>query len=166
VRVIAATSAPLLQWVEEGRFRQDLLYRLNTITLTLPPLRERGDDILALADHFLHVYQLRYGRAHLDFDEGARDLLQRYHWPGNVRELEHTVEKAVILTHDSVIPATDLNLSISSRKEESGIRTLDELEREALQQALAQHAGNIVHAARALGITRQTFYNKMKKYGI
>jgi DNA-binding NtrC family response regulator len=166
VRVIAATSAPLFRWVEEGRFRQDLLYRLNTITLTLPPLRERQEDIFPLADHFLRRYQLRYGRESMEFSKEARDLLQRYHWPGNVRELEHAVEKAVILSQGTMILATDLNLPIPPRKEETGIRTLDELEKEALRHALEQHAGNIVHAARALGITRQTFYNKMKKYGI
>jgi two-component system, NtrC family, response regulator HydG len=167
VRLISATNAPLNKMVERGEFRQDLLYRINTITLKVPPLRERGEDIVSLANHFLSIHATKYKKEKLIFGADALTSLSRHDWPGNVRELQHTIEKAVILSNGDVINSKDLNLSISS-KEDTGSRgrTLDEIEKEALVRALSDNAGNIVQAAKALGITRQTIYNKMKKYGI
>jgi DNA-binding NtrC family response regulator len=167
IRLLTATNAPLLQLAEQGLFRQDLLYRINTITLIVPPLRDRGEDIITLAEHFLNHYRTQYNKPGIRFGAEAKNILLHYTWPGNVRELQHTLEKAIILTNNETLTAGDFNLSISSRPvQTSPLKTLDDLEKEALQQALHNHKGNIVHAAKALGITRQTFYNKMKKYGI
>lgn len=167
VRLVSATNAPLQSMAESGAFRMDLLYRINTITLHVPPLRERGDDILLLAEHFFEIYKKKYNRSGLMLDEHVNKTLLRYHWPGNVRELQHTIEKAVILANEDGISIDDLNLSISSMPmDRSGLQTLDEVERVALQRALKSSEGNIVQAAKSLGITRQTLYNKMKKYGL
>ncbi len=168
VRLISATNAPIGEMVKAGKFRQDLLYRVNTITLTAPPLRDRGaNDIVALANHFLEVYRQRYGkRSMLHFDSTALESIRNFSWPGNVRELQHTIEKAVIMTDSDAITAADLSLNISSVTSAQPSMTLDEMERQALQRALREHEGNIVQAAKALGITRQTLYNKMKKYGL
>ncbi len=166
VRLISATNAPLLQLAEQGVFRQDLLYRINTITLRVPPLRDRGNDVIDLAQYFLTHFARLYNRSGLTFSQDATQSLLMHQWPGNVRELRHTVEKAVILSSGDMITPADLQLSISSQPVSVLTKTLDELERQALTDALATHGGNIVHAARALGITRQTLYNKMKKYGL
>jgi DNA-binding NtrC family response regulator len=166
-RIVAATNANIAAMVEDGSFRRDLLYRINTITLTIPALRQRTEDIPRLAAHFLQLCNSRYNKS-LRFDPAAMKALELYSWPGNIRELQHTIEKAVILSSSETITAVDLNLSISSKDSSSstGLKTLDELERIALQNALAEHQGNIVQAAKALGITRQTLYNKLKKYGV
>jgi two-component system, NtrC family, response regulator HydG len=167
IRLLTATNAALPERVEEGSFRQDLYYRINTITLHVPPLRERDEDIVLLANHFLRQYVSTYEKSEMHFHDDVKRALREYGWPGNVRELQHTVEKAVILSHTEVITAEQLNLSISSKTTSLlGNRRLDDIEKEALIQSLSAHGGNIVHAAKALGITRQTFYNKMKKYGI
>jgi two-component system response regulator HydG len=166
-RIITATNADVMKMVDEGTFRRDLLYRINTITLTVPPLRERREDIQPLSEFFLRVFNLRYGKT-LTFEPAAAKAMQSYPWPGNVRELQHTIEKTVILSSGEKISAIDLNLSLSSKDASAamGSRTLDDLEREALKSALAEYQGNIVQAAKALGITRQTLYNKLKKYGL
>jgi DNA-binding NtrC family response regulator len=168
IRLICATNAPLNTLVETGLFRQDLLYRINTITLTVPPLREREDDILILAEHFLAENQAKYNKTSMMFSDAAKQSLLQYQWPGNVRELQHTIEKAVILTNGNMITAEDLALSTSARMTVSAPRTkrLDDLEKEAMQDALRNNGGNIVQAAKELGITRQTLYNKMKRYGL
>jgi DNA-binding NtrC family response regulator len=168
VRVISATNALLTDLVSKGSFRQDLLYRINTITLHIPPLRDRGEDILLLADHYLEHYKRKYNKESLYLEDLSKKVLMVHPWPGNVRELQHTMEKAVILSSGPAIGTRDLNLSLSAGSQAINpvARTLDALEKEALQNALQLHGGNIVQAAKALGITRQTFYNKMKKYGI
>jgi two-component system, NtrC family, response regulator HydG len=169
VRLISATSVSGQQLGEPGHFRQDLLYRINTITIHVPPLRERGEDILMLAEYFLDHYCKQYGKELPELTAEARHALQVYAWPGNVRELQHTLEKAVILCDGMRITRDDLNLSISSKLPDAATpptMTLDHIEKEALRQALITHGGNIVQASKALGITRQTLYNKMKKYGL
>ncbi len=166
VRLISATNAPILEQVTDGTFRQDLLYRINTITLTVPPLRERRDDIPELANYFLQNYASKYGRADVAFTAEALQALMDHPWPGNVRELQHTMEKIVILSSADKIGVEDLNLSTSSRPISVSTKTLDEIEKEALTIALNAHGGNILQAAKALGITRQTLYNKMKRYGL
>lgn len=166
VRIISATNAALDQMVKSGEFRQDLMYRLNTITIEVPALRDRDEDVLPLAEFFLQQYKAEYGKGDLSLSDDAQKSIKSYHWPGNVRELRHSIEKAVILA-DNVITARDLALSTSARSiPPSTMRTLDDMEKDAIQHALNQYGGNIVQAAKALGITRQTLYNKMKKYGI
>ncbi|HYG04560.1 MAG TPA: sigma-54 dependent transcriptional regulator [Chryseosolibacter sp.] len=165
VRLVSATNANLDLAIATGLFRQDLLYRINTITLTVPPLRQREEDIMPLAEYFLSSMTMRYQKA-LTYSDSARQALLAHNWPGNVRELQHTIEKAVILSEGNQITERDLQLSISSSAEYRGGRRLDDVEKEALKAALKEHRGNIVHAAKSLGITRQTLYNKMKKYGL
>jgi DNA-binding NtrC family response regulator len=164
-RMVTATNANLDNLVSSGDFRRDLLYRINTITLHIPPLRERPEDILPLATHFLHIYSSKYQKRSA-FDASAKKALANHLWPGNIRELQHTIEKAVILSSSEKLSLENLELSISSKTSENTLRTLDEIEKDALKRALGEHGGNIVQAAKALGITRQTFYNKLKKYGI
>ncbi len=166
VRLISATNAPIMDQVTDGTFRQDLLYRINTITLTVPSLRERREDIVNLASYFLHQYSAKYGHPDLALTPEAAQALMDHTWPGNVRELQHTMEKIVILSSHDTIGVEDLNLSTSSRPISVSTRTLDEIEKEALTLALNAHGGNILQAAKALGITRQTLYNKMKRYGL
>jgi two-component system response regulator HydG len=167
VRLITATNAPLPEMAEQGKFRQDLLYRINTITLYVPPLRERGDDTITLAEHFLSRYASKYDRPTPSLPAETRDALKSYRWPGNVRELQHTMEKAVILGSGDSLKISELNLSTSSKPlAMNQTRTLEEIERDALISALQANQGNILQAAKSLGITRQTLYNKMKKYGI
>ncbi|MDT0632548.1 sigma-54 dependent transcriptional regulator [Rubrivirga sp. S365] len=174
VRVVSATNVPVYERVAEGAFRQDLLYRINTVELRLPPLRERGADLDLLADHFLARYAGAYGRAAAGFTDGARARLRQYGWPGNVRELQHTVERAVILAEGDRIADADLQFSAAPPSGDAGgqggaaLDTLDleELERAAVRRALAKHGGNITHAADELGLTRKSLYRRIEKYGL
>jgi DNA-binding NtrC family response regulator len=167
VRLISATNTPLPLLSQQGLFRQDLLFRINTVTLTIPPLRDRENDVLLLASHFLDRYRKQYKRGNVEFNDEAKQSLLSYSWPGNVRELQHTIEKAVILSEGEWITSVDLNLSISAKPVlPTSLKTLEDLEKDALERALVNHGGNIVQAAKTLGITRQTLYNKMKKYGL
>ena len=164
IRLITATNIDLEEAVEAGNFREDLYFRLKTIELEVPPLRERKKDIGLLANHFLQLHGKRYNRK-LSFTKAALNILNSYPWPGNVRELEHTIEKGVILSETNVISENNLHLRIRNSRD-SEPKTLQELERKAIKKAIDEHNGNIVRAAETLGITRQTIYNKMKKYGI
>ena len=171
VRLICATNADIHRLVEEGRFRQDLLYRINTIELHIPPLRERGDDILLLADHFLQRYARKYGKEMRGLSREAKNKLLRYAWPGNVRELQHTLERAVLLGDGSLLRPEDFPLqpsAIPSAKaaEESRTLNLEQLEREAVEQALRLSGGNMTRAAEYLGITRFALYRKLEKLGL
>ena len=171
VRVVAATNAPLGRWVAEGRFRQDLLYRLNTVELALPPLRDRGADLDTLAAHFLAEYAARYDRPVSGFTDAARAALARYRWPGNVRELRHTVERAVILAEGDRIAESDLRFAAveaPSAAPALGADSLDleEIERAAVRRALSKHGGNITRAADDLGLTRKSLYRRIEKYGL
>ena len=171
VRLICATNADIHRLVEEGRFRQDLLYRINTIELHIPPLRERGDDILLLADHFLQRYARKYGKEMRGLTREAKNKLLRYAWPGNVRELQHTLERAVLLGGGSLFRPEDFPLqpsAIPSAKaaEESRTLNLEQLEREAVEQALRLSGGNMTRAAEYLGITRFALYRKLEKLGL
>ncbi|MCI0572260.1 MAG: sigma-54 dependent transcriptional regulator [Myxococcaceae bacterium] len=166
VRVVSATNVDLHRAATEGRFREDLLYRLNTVEVHLPPLRERPEDIPLLASQFLAAAGRRYGRPGLRFDAGALEALVAYTWPGNVRELEHAVERALLMTTDDVVRAEDLLLRRrgeggSSRLEEM---TLDEVERHLIQRALARHSGNVSDAARVLGLSRSALYRRLQAY--
>lgn len=167
VRLICATNADLMQMVADGTFRQDLLYRINTIEIHIPPIRERGDDILLLADHFLAVYAKKYNKHIKGISIDAKSMLLKYQWPGNVRELQHTIERAVIMTDSSIIKSHNLmlqsNSSAYNRNRELQTMNLEELERDAIERAMQKAEGNISKAAELLGITRYTLYRKLNK---
>ena len=166
VRIISATNADLTAEAAAGRFRQDLLYRLNTIEIYLPPLREREADIPLLADHFLRRYANQYGRRLSGFDQPAKQLLIQHSWPGNIRELEHAVERAVLLADGGVIHASDLGLNPGTKKpQDIDVLSLEEVEQILIQKALARFDGNVSRAAEALGISRGALYRRIQKYG-
>jgi DNA-binding NtrC family response regulator len=167
IRLICATNKDLPALVAKGLFREDLLYRINTIQVEVPPLRERGDDILALADFFLKKYAWKYDKPTLKFNHQAQEKLLKYSWPGNIRELEHSIEKAVILSENNVLKADDFFLKpLGGAKPEEDTLKLEEMEKRFILRALEKNPGNVSAAADQLGITRQTLYNKMKKFGI
>ena len=165
--MISATNADLGAEVAAGRFREDLLFRLNTIEIHLPPLRERKEDIPLLAMHFLNRYAQRYRNAVRSFDDAAMLALQEHPWPGNVRELDHTIERAVLLTHESQVRASQLGLrgprEAGQKLEEM---SLEEVERVLIQKALARYSGNVSQAALALGLSRSGLYRRLQKYGL
>ena len=156
--------------IAQGHFREDLLYRINTIEIAMPPLRARKEDIVPLAEHFLKQYGTKYGKGVPSMDDQTKEKFCAYPWPGNVRELQHTIEKAVILSSDSTLSVSDFLLSPASAHThlQAGFEgeTLEEMEHKMILKALTQHKGNHTVAAAKLGITRQTLYNKIKKYGI
>jgi DNA-binding NtrC family response regulator len=169
VRVISATNANLRAEVQSGRFREDLLFRLNTIELHLPRLKERREDILPLAQHFLTRYSQRYQRPRAGFTEEAIQGLRAYEWPGNVRELDHAIERAVLLSQGDRVEVWDLGLGRSTQaggSPELGPKSLDELERDAIRDALARFDGNVSLAAKALGVSRSALYRRLQRYGI
>ena len=166
VRLICATNADLHKRVAEGNFRQDLLYRINTIELRIPPLRERGEDILLLAEHFLAKYNRKYRKEAKGLTREAKNKLLKYNWPGNVRELQHTLERAVILSDSNLLRPNDFlfpTATAGSEEEETQELNLEKLERKAIEQALRTSNGNISRAAELLGITRFALYRKMEK---
>ncbi len=164
IRLVCATNCNLNQMVDEGIFREDLLYRINTIHIEVPPLRERNNDILILADFYLKKFATKYGKSSLRINTAAEEKLMGYRWPGNVRELQHTIERAVILCEGNVLKPTDFLLSNSPGVSlDKGPETLDEMERLMIAKALDKHNGNYSAAANQLGISRQTLYNKIKK---
>ena len=165
IRLICATNSDLSRMVKEGTFREDLLYRINTIHAEVPPLRERGNDILLLAEAFLRDYGRKYRKPDLSFSGETRQRLLGYSWPGNVRELQHTVEKAVIMCDRQVLTPEDF-LFKSEPSEMAPLETLEDMEREMIRKALERHEGNLSAVASRLGITRQTLYNKMKKFNL
>lgn len=170
VRLICATNADIRRMVEEGRFRQDLLYRINTIELHIPPLRERGNDILLLADHFLQRYARKYRKEMRGLTREAKNKLLKYAWPGNVRELQHTMERAVILGDGSLLRSENFVFQASSvarpHKEEKEVLNLEQLERQAVERAMRLSEGNMTKAAEYLGITRFALYRKIEKLGL
>ncbi len=165
IRLICATNRNLEDMVLNGLFREDLLYRINTIQIELPPLRDRGNDILILAEFFLKKYASKYNKPNLKINQPAHEKMLNYSWPGNIRELQHTIEKAVILSDSSVIKPDDLNLRSTSSVSNNSFITLEEMEEQMIQRALEKNNGNFTAAAEQLGITRQTLYNRLKKSG-
>lgn len=165
VRVISATNKPLQNLQEEGLFREDLLYRLNTVTIEMPPLRDRPDDIEPIAHHYLKHYSERYHKDALQIDKGALQKLREYAWPGNVRELQHAIEKAVILAENNKLAVHDFPLKSRDTLTSVGL-DLAENEQKLITAAVNKCEGNMSKAAQMLGITRATLYNKMNKYGI
>jgi len=164
IRLICATNRNLESMVQTGLFREDLLYRINTIQIESPPLRERGNDIIILAEFFLKKYAYKYNKPNLRINRQANDKLLKYSWPGNIRELQHTIEKAVILSETNILKPEDLYLRyIGTVIPGESITTLEEMEKLMIQQALEKNSGNFTAAADQLGITRQTLYNRLKK---
>lgn len=164
IRLICATNVNLDKMVADGLFREDLLYRINTIRVEVPPLRERDNDILVIADFYLNKFISKYGKQGLRINQAAQEKLMGYSWPGNIRELLHTMERAVILSEGNVLQPEDFLLNAkSSVPVESGPATLEEMELLMISKALDQNDGNYSAAADQLGISRQTLYNKIKK---
>jgi DNA-binding NtrC family response regulator len=167
VRVLAATNADIGAEIGEGRFREDLLYRLNTVEIHLPPLRERREDIPLLATHFLRRQAARYRKTLTGFDPDALRALLDYRWPGNIRELEHTVERAVLLASADTVRPEDLNLR-SRHADTTALdeMTLEQVEQTLIRKALARHDGNVSRAAEALGLSRSALYRRLQAYGL
>jgi len=167
VRVLSATNAHLQQEVAEGRFREDLLFRLNTIEISLPPLRDRREDIAPLAMHFLRRHASRYRKPLAGFDAGAMQMLLGHSWPGNIRELDHAVERAVLLAQGEQVRSADLALrgstSPASRLEDL---PLEDVEKMLIQKALSRYDGNVSRAAQALGLSRSALYRRIAAYGL
>lgn len=166
-RVISATNAKLADEVAAGRFREDLLFRLNTIEIHLPPLRERRQDIAALAAHFLTSHARRYRKPLEGFEPGAMQALLDHPWPGNVRELNHVIERAVLMAQDRSIKPTDMALrSAPATAARLDDMSLEEVEAFLIKKALAKHNGNVSHAANALGLSRSALYRRLQRYGL
>ncbi|MCU0389861.1 MAG: sigma-54 dependent transcriptional regulator [Thermoflexibacter sp.] len=173
VRLICATNMPLYEMVKQNRFRQDLLYRVNTIELHLPPLRERGDDIQLLTMHYLEHYNKKYGKSISTISPAAMKKMQNYHWPGNVRELQHSMERAVIMSNRNVLQPEDLFLNtrqptINKEDENLAIEQmhLEDVEKILIRKVLKKYNGNITQAANELGLTRSSLYRRLEKYGL
>jgi DNA-binding NtrC family response regulator len=171
VRVVAATNVPLHELRDANRFRPDLLFRLNTVEILVPPLRERRDDILPIAHHYLERYARRYHKDETAFSPAAEEALREYDWPGNVRALRHAVERAVILASSNLIEPADLQLGSLPPPDAAGHRkttslNLEAVEKETIAAALRQHGFNISHAAKELGLTRASLYRRMEKHGL
>ena len=167
-RVLSATNVDPREEVNAGRFREDLLFRLNTIELRLPPLRDRREDIPALAAHFLKRQAARYNKPLTGFDQSAIQAMIDHQWPGNIRELEHTIERAVLLANGDVVRASDLALTARGSASAQRLEelTLSEAERTLIQKALARYDGNVSHAANALGLSRSALYRRLQRYGL
>ena len=182
VRVISATNAKADDLNDPDRFRQDLLFRLNTVEIHLPPLRDRIDDILPIANHYAEMYSRKYGQKVRAFSKAARTALIEYDWPGNVRALRHAIERAVILTSNEYLEPADLQLPATRAAfkapasptqttaapvaDEAPVQSLDAIEKAAIENALRKHGFNISHAAKELGLTRASLYRRMEKHGI
>ncbi|HKJ45209.1 MAG TPA: sigma-54 dependent transcriptional regulator, partial [Balneolales bacterium] len=171
IRLVCATNMNINQMVSEGTFRQDLLYRVNTIEIHLPPLRNRVDDIPLLVHYYLDRYARKYDKQHLTIGEQALRKLIHYSWPGNIRELQHAVERAVIMTESEKLQPYDFILTSKDNHEHhlngnSNTLNLDVLEKSTIRKALKQYEGNISQAAEALGLTRPALYRRMEKHGL
>jgi DNA-binding NtrC family response regulator len=171
IRLICATNVPLQELANENRFRKDLIYRINTVEITMPPLRRRNNDIPLLAKHFAKMYASKYLKPAVDFDVAAMQKLKQYNFPGNVRELQYTIERAVIMADDSVLKADDLLFSSleSSINNELAVDDniqLSTLEKNAILRVIEKHNGNITRAAKELGLTRTALYRRLSKYDI
>jgi DNA-binding NtrC family response regulator len=166
IRLISATNRNLADMVAQGRFREDLFYRINTIIIEVPPLRDRVDDIPILAGYFLKADSEKYGKKGLKISTHALEKLANYEWPGNVRELQHAIEKAVIMSEGAVLKPSDFTFSAASARLVQGDITLEAMERRMIQETLKKFENNMSVAAGKLGITRQTLYNKMRRYGM
>ena len=169
VRLICATNINIYDMVQDNRFRQDLLYRINTVEIHLPPLRERSGDIQLLVDHFLKIYSKKYKKTIRGVSVNGLKKLNQYHWPGNVRELQHAIERAIIMGDTDILEEDDFLLSAPSQKLtdlELDTYNLEEIEKNIINKVLKQYQGNITQAATELGLTRTSLYRRMEKYDI
>lgn len=171
IRLICATNMPLYDMVKENRFRQDLLYRINTIEIEIPPLRDRLEDIPLLTNHFLKQYAQRYNKAITKVSDAAMTRMTKHPWPGNIRELQHAIERAVILSNSSVLQPEDFNFNTTPNKESDqqfGLDqyNLDEVEKLLIRKVLKKYNGNITQAASELGLTRSSLYRRLEKHGL
>jgi DNA-binding NtrC family response regulator len=169
IRLICATNMPIYEMVAKNEFRQDLLYRINTVEIQLPPLRDRQEDIPLLVDHFLRIFSKKYQKGIKTVGPAALKKLERYQWPGNIRELIHTLERAVILAETHTLQSGDF-LFPEMEKEAEGVildnYNLEAVEKAVIRKALKKYAGNVSHAAKELGLTRTSLYRRMEKYGL
>lgn len=172
IRLLSATNVPLKTLADESRFRKDLIYRINTVEIQVPPLRERGDDVMLLAEHFLAFYSAKYNKSLEGFEADALKKMKSYHFPGNVRELQYSIERAVIMSEGNSLRANDLLFSPIEAVVETDVEKIDpsinleEIERKAIKNAVERFNGNISKAAKELGLTRAALYRRMEKYGI
>jgi DNA-binding NtrC family response regulator len=170
IRLICATNVPLHELANEARFRKDLIYRINTVEITIPPLRRRSNDVLLLAQHYTKHYAAKYLKGMLQLGKTAKEKLLTYHFPGNVRELQYTIERAVIMAEDSTLEAKDILFSpiesAPALNEEPAELKLSSLEKNTILKVIEKHNGNITKAARELGLTRTALYRRLNKYDI
>lgn len=166
IRLICATNLDIHQAVSEACFREDLLYRINTIEIVLPPLRDRVGDIPLLANHFLETYSTKYRKENKTISDETMAYLQRYHWPGNIRELQHAVERAVIMSERNILSKQDFFLGSREKTDKNQALNLDDMERKTIFQAIQKYNGNLSKVAKELGVGRTTLYRKMVRYGI
>ena len=169
VRLICATNMPIHEMISRKEFRQDLLYRINTVEITLPPLRERATDIPLLVEHFLKIYAHKYNKGNMRVHAATMKKLQKFSWPGNVRELQHAVERAVIMSDSAVLQPMDFYLTATDGQEESLAfenYNLEDAEKIIIRKAIDKYGGNISQAARELGLTRASLYRRLGKYGL
>ena len=168
IRLICATNMPIYQMVAENKFRQDLLYRINTIEIQIPPLRERKSDIPLLTEYFLSINKRKYNKPDMTINPVTMTKLENYNWPGNVRELQHAIERAVILCESNVLIPSDFFLSEQTAKEEIALNNynLDDVEKTVIRKILMKFDGNVTKTAKELGITRTSLYRRMEKYGL
>ncbi len=164
IRLISATNRDVQQMVHDGQFREDLLYRINTIHVEIPPLRERAEDIVPLSEIFLTKYGNIYGKSTLKLSEDAKEKLKEQPWLGNIRELEHTIEKAVIISDSNTLEADDFSFPRKQSAPMKDVTTLEEMEYAMIKKAMDKYGGNLSMVANQLGISRQTLYNKIKRY--
>ena len=170
VRLICATNMPLYQMVNDGKFRQDLLYRINTVEIQLPPLRERVEDIPLLVDHFLNIYCKKYKMPLKRLNQSTLSRLEKHNWPGNIRELQHSVERAVIMSESNMLEPHDFFLSQSEENKDVDMipsnMNLEETEKMLIRKVIDKHGGNISKAAKELGLTRASLYRRIEKYDL
>lgn len=170
IRLVCATNVPLQELANESRFRKDLVYRINTVEIIVPPLRKRGSDIILLADHFSKFYCNKYLKPCVQFDQSAKDKLLHYNYPGNVRELQYTVERAVIMADGEVLKANDIIFSpiesVKPEDDEPVELNLNSVEKNTILKVIEKHNGNISKAAKELGLTRTALYRRLSKYDI
>jgi len=170
-RLLFATNAPIHHWVAEGKFRQDLLFRINTVEITIPPLRDRPGDITDFINHYLNIFTEKYQKSHLKINNEAMEVLQSHNWPGNVREIQHTLERGVIMADNHEIKPDDFNLTIIPKEndhlsEKYENLNLQEIEKLLVQKAIDKHEGNISKAAKELGLTRAALYRRLEKFNL
>jgi DNA-binding NtrC family response regulator len=167
VRLICATNRNIEQMAAQHQFRQDLLYRINTIEIQLPALRERTEDIILLAEHFLQIYRERYKRPAITLHESLIQQMLQYEWPGNIRELQHAMERAVILSQGKVLMPKDVFVKTPTQDQQLNTGyNLEEMERNIITQAMKKVNGNITEAAKELGLSRAALYRRLEKYNI